>query len=277
MVRSLPAIIGIMLFTSIAVAFGQSCSPQVTGDHLIAPGKWQLAINPTLPPQQFVDSHGDLQGLNVDLARAIAAKLCLEPVFLRMDFPAMIPALRAGRFDTIDTGMFWTEERSKLLYLVPYAQQALSVYTLPDSPLKINSFNDLAGHVVGVETATNNERKAKERNAELVAHGLPPIELRSFATASETTAALRAGQLEAAINIDETANDLAQRHVAKIWLHGLFGTEITFAFRDHGLALAMVGALNQLKADGTYDKLFDQFGMTRLVTEKFAIRGPGPE
>jgi len=268
---------GVLLLSTSVAGFAQNCVPKVSSGHLIEAGKWEMSINPTLPPQQFVDSQGDLQGLNVDLARAIAAKLCLEPVFLRMDFPAMIPALRAGRFDTIDTGMFWTEERSKLFYLVPYAQQALSVYTLPDSPLKIASFDDLAGHIVGVETATNNERKAKERNAELVARGLKPIDLRAFATASETTAALRAGQLEAAINIDETANDLAQRHVVKIWLRGLFGTDITFAFRDRVLAVAMVEALNQLKADGTYDRMFDKFGMTRLTGGAFAIRGPGPE
>jgi polar amino acid transport system substrate-binding protein len=274
--RFLPVLVAGLLWAGDS-AYAQSCAPKVTADHLIAAGQWQLSINPTLPPQQFVDKNGDLQGLNVDLARALAAKLCLSPVFLRMDFPAMIPALRAGRFDTIDTGMFWTQERAKLFYLVPYAQQALSVYTLVDSPLKITTFDDLSGHVVGVETATNNERKARERNAELVARGLKPIDLRSFTTASETTAALRAGQLDAAINIDETANDLVQRNVVKVWLHGLFGTDITFAFRDRTLAVAMVEALNALKADGTYDKLFDRFGMTRLAGDTFAIRGSGPE
>jgi polar amino acid transport system substrate-binding protein len=273
--RLLPFVAALLF--SAGAARAQSCAPKLGAEHLISAGKWELSINPTLPPQQYVDKNGELQGLNVDLARALAAKLCLEPVFLRMDFPAMIPALRAGRFDTIDTGMFWTEERSKLFYLVPYAQQALSVYTLVDSPLEIHSFDDLAGRVVGVETATNNERKTRERNADMVARGLKPIDLRSFATASETTAALRAGQLEAAINIDETANDLAQRHVVKVWLHGLFGTDITFAFRDHALALAMVDALNALKADGTYDRMFEQFGMTRLAADMFTIRGPGPE
>jgi polar amino acid transport system substrate-binding protein len=106
--------------------------------------------------------------------------------------------------------------------------------------------------------------------------GLKPIDFRSFATASETVAALRAGQLEAAINIDETANDLAQKKVAKVWLHGLFGTDITFAFRDRMLAEAAADALTALKADGTYDALFEKFGMTRLTDTHFAIRGPGP-
>jgi polar amino acid transport system substrate-binding protein len=257
-------------------AWAQGCAPKVPADHLLTAGAWQLAINPTLPPQQFVDKNGDLQGLNVELARAMAAIMCLGPQFLRMDFPPMIPGLRSGRFDTIDTGLFWTEERSHLMFLVPYAQQAISIYTLPNSKLVITSFDDLAGHVVGVETATYQERKSREVNAAMVGRGLQPVDFRSFATASETVAALRAGQLDAAVNIDETAADLVQKGIAKVWVHGLFGTDITFAFRDQALAQAAADSLTALKAEGTYDRLFDKFGMTRLTGSSFAIRGPGP-
>ena len=260
----------------IASAHAQSCTPKVPASSLIEAPKWQMSINPTLPPQQFVDDKGELQGLNVELAREIAKRICIEPVFLRMDFPPMIPGLRSGRFDTINTGLFWTEERSKLMFMVPYAQQAVSVYTLPDSKLTITKFDDLSGHVVGVETATYQERKSREINTDMEKRGLKPIDFRTFATASETVAALRAGQLEAAVNIDETAAELVKKHIAKVWLHGLFGTDITFAFRDRDVAQAAAEALTAVKADGTYDKLFDKFGMTRLPTDKFAIRGPGP-
>ena len=212
----------------------------------------------------------------MEFARAIAEKMCEEPVFMRMDFPPMIPGLRAGRFDTINTGLFWTEERSKLLFMVPYAQQAISVYTLPDSKFTVTSFDDLAGHAVGVESATYQERKSKEVNADMEKRGLKPIDFHSFSTASETVAALRAGQLDAAINIDETAADLMQKHIAKVWLHGLFGTDITFAFRDKEVAMAAAAAMTALKADGTYDKLFEKFGMTRLPVTTFALRGTGP-
>jgi polar amino acid transport system substrate-binding protein len=110
----------------------------------------------------------------------------------------------------------------------------------------------------------------------MVKRGLKPIDFHAFATASETIAALRAGQLEASINIDETAGEMARKGIAKIWLHGLFGTDITFAFRDGTLAAAAADALTAVKADGTYDKLFDKFHMTPLTTDHFAIRGPGP-
>jgi polar amino acid transport system substrate-binding protein len=265
-----------VLFGLAYAAHAEGCTAKLPASSLLEPGKWQMSINPTLPPQQFVDDKGELQGLNVELAKEIAKRICLEPVFVRMDFPPMIPGLRAGRFDTINTGLFWTEERSKMLYLVPYAQQAISVYTDPKSSLKLENFEDLAGHIVGVEAATYAERKSREFNAAMVAKGLTAIDLRTFATVTATSAALLAGQLEAAININETAIALEQRGIAKIWLKDLAGTDITFAFRDKLLAQAAADALTAIRADGTYDKLFDKFGMTRLKGTAFAIRGDGP-
>jgi polar amino acid transport system substrate-binding protein len=270
-VSALAALIGMVQITH-----ADTCTPKVPALSLIEPSKWQMSINPTLPPQQFVDDKGELQGLNVELAKEVAKRICLEPVFLRMDFPPMIPALRSGRFDTINTGLFWTEERSKMLYLVPYAQQAISIYTDPSSSLKLEKFEDLAGRVVGVESATYTERKAREFSAEMVAKGLKPIEFRTFTTVTATSAALRAGQLEAALNINETANSLEQKGIAKIWVRDIAGTDITFAFRDKLLAQAAADALTAIRADGTYDKLFDKFGMTKLKSTTFAIRGDGP-
>jgi polar amino acid transport system substrate-binding protein len=268
---ALAALIGVLEATH-----AESCTPKVPASSLIEAGKWQMSINPTLPPQQFVDDKGEVQGLNVDLAKEIAKRICLEPVFLRMDFPPMIPALRSGRFDTINTGLFWTEERSKMLYLVPYAQQAISIYTDPASSLKLEKFEDLAGRVVGVESATYTERKAREFSAAMVAKGLKPVEIRTFTTVTATSAALHAGQLEAALNINETANSLEQKGIAKIWVRDIAGTDITFAFRDKLLAQAVADALTAIRAEGVYDKLFDKFGMTKLKATTFVIRGDGP-
>lgn len=257
-------------------AAAADCTPKVSAEHLVTPGKLQMSTNPTLPPQQFVDEKGALQGLNVELGKAIAAKLCLDPEFVRMDMPSMLPALKAKRFDGINTGMFWTEERSKLMYMIPYARQAVSIYTSPDSTLEITKFEDLAGRTVGIETGTYQEKQAKILNDKMVAAGMKPIEFRSFKTASETTAALKAGQVEAGINIDETARVLEEKGVAKIKVQGLNGTDITLDFIDRPLAEAVVKALAELNTDGTYDKLFDTFKMTRLDDRNFAIRGPGP-
>jgi polar amino acid transport system substrate-binding protein len=258
-------------------AHAETCTPPFAASHLVTPGELQMSTNPTLPPQQFVNANGELEGLNVELGKAVAVLLCLKPVFVRMDMPSMTPALRSGRFDMINTGMFYTDERSKLFYMVPYGEQAISIYTLPNSKLVIHSIDDLAGHTVGVETATYQEKKARAMNDDMVKRGLKSINFLTFETASETLAAMRAGQLEAGINIDETARDLADRKLAKVWVSGMAGTDITLDFRDKAVADAAVKALDTLKANGTYDKLFAKFKMTPLKDVKtFSIRGTGP-
>ncbi|HVY15195.1 MAG TPA: ABC transporter substrate-binding protein [Rhodopila sp.] len=254
----------------------RACSPKVGAADLVEAGKLQLSINPTLPPQQYVDEKGELQGLNVELGRAIGEKLCLKTEFVRMDFPAMVPALKAGRFDGIDTGMFWTEERSKLMYMVPYAQQTIGAFAPADSPLAPKTMEELSGHTAGIEINTYQERKINDLNAQLKAEGKKPIELRTFTTATDATAALRAGQVEVVITIAETVKKLGNEHGMKVLLTGFGGTDITFDFRDKPLAEAVATALTEIRKDGLYDKLFDKFGMSRLSGPTFAIRGPGP-
>jgi polar amino acid transport system substrate-binding protein len=272
----LSGIVGVVSIGLAAHGFAAECRPPFPDSHLVTAGQLQMSTNPTLPPQQYVNDRGELQGLNVDLGRDIAAQLCLKATFIRMDMPPMIPALRTGRFDAIDTGLFYTEERSKLFYMVPYAQQALSVYTLPGGHLEVKGFDDLAGLRVGVEISTYQEKRARVISDEMVRRGLKPIQFFTFTTVTDTEAALKAGQIDAAINIDETATDLADRGLARIWLHGMYGTDITLAFRDKVVAQAAADALTRLKANGEYGRLFTRYKMTPLQLKVFTIRGTGP-
>jgi len=269
------ALTALLLLTLPSLAFAQPCTPKVPAAALVEAGKLQLAINPTLPPQQFVDERGELQGLNVELGREVGKRICLPTEFVRMDFPAMIPALRGGRFDGIDTGMFWTEERSKLMFMVPYAQQAIGVFAMESTGLTLKSFDDLAGRVAAIEIGTYQERKAKEANTDMAARGLKPVDLRTFTTATDATAALRAGQVEAVIIVEEAARAISKQRGMKLILTGFGGSDITFGFRNKLVAEAVAEAFTAIRADGTYDALFDKFGMAKLPGG-FAIRGTGP-
>jgi polar amino acid transport system substrate-binding protein len=274
--RRLLAAAFLLLQSAMAISAKAQACPAIPASSLVAPGKLMLSINPTLPPQQFLDEKGELQGLNVDLGRELGKRLCLTTEFVRMDFPAMVPALRAARFDGIDTGMFWTEERAKLMFLVPYAQQAIGVFAMESSGLKIDKIEDLSGHLIAVEIGTNQERKVREASAEMVAHGLKPIDMRTFSNASEAAAALRAGQIEAVAIVEDAARAIAKQRGMKLILTGYGGADITFAFRDRGVAEAVAAAFTAMRKEGLYDTLFDKWGLTKLPGTTFAIRGPGP-
>ena len=62
--------------------------------------------------------------MRVELANECCKRLGLTPEYIRTEFATMIPGLAAKRWDMINTGIFLTEERSKLMYMVPYEQAA---------------------------------------------------------------------------------------------------------------------------------------------------------
>ena len=76
---------------------------------------------------------------------------------------------------------------------------------MASSGLHIKSFDDLSGRVGAIEIGTYQERKAKEANEDMVKRGLKPVDLRTFSTATEATAVLRAGQVEVVIIVEDAA------------------------------------------------------------------------
>ena len=115
---------------------------------IIKPGTLVMSINPTLPPLQFVDDKGQLQGMRVELANELCKRMGLTPEYIRTEFATMVPGLAGKRWDMINTGIFFTEERSKLMYMVPYEQAAISFLAAKGNPLGIKSIDDLAGKTI---------------------------------------------------------------------------------------------------------------------------------
>jgi polar amino acid transport system substrate-binding protein len=268
------AVVALLLFPAVAQA---ACTPAIGDANLIAPGKLQLSINPTNPPQQFVDRDGHLQGLNVELADELSKRLCITVELVRMDFPGMIPAMNAGRIDGLDTGMFWSEERSKLMYTVPYGIQSISVVVAPSSGTKLATEKDLLGKSSAVEVSSYQMNWLKKLSDGSVAAGGAAVDIRTFPTATNVVSTLLAGQVDDALLVDSVARDLVARGSVKQALTGLGANRTTLAFRNRTVADAVVKALNAMRADGTYQALFDKFGLTSLPADQpLQIAGPGP-
>ena len=244
--------------------------------NVITPGKLTMSINPTLPPLQYVDDKGQLQGMRVELGNEVAKSLGLTPEYIRIEFSAMIPGLAAKRWDMINTGIYWTEARSKLMYMIPYERAAVSFMVAPGNPLNIQKVEDLSGKAVSVELGGIEEKRTREVDAMLKAKGLAGINVLTFNNFAESFQALRAGQVQAATSIDATAMYWQQRGDFTRAIAGLFPQVASFAFADKDIALAVVDSLNGLKKSGYYDSLFDKYGVLKIEKDVFAIEGPGP-
>lgn len=257
-------------------ALAQTCSSSIPKGDLVAEGKISFSTNPTLRPLQYIDAKGALQGMNIELGDEIAKRLCLQVEYIRMDFPAMYAALKAGRFDGVNTGNFWTEERSKIMFTVPYALSAIDIVMAPDRKYKFTSADELEGLAIAVEADSYQERWLREREKDNVAKGRKSIRILSFATASEVMAALRAGQMDLAALPNYAAAEFVRRGQATMVLAGQGGTPTMMSFRSKSVAEAVAKALTDMRNDGTYDKILDEYGMTKLPEKRITIRGTGP-
>jgi len=255
-------------------ATAQDCEPTVSDEALIKPGTLVMSTNPTLPPMQFVDSDGNLQGMRITLGNEVAERLCLEPEYIRIEFSAMIPGLQAGRWDVINTGIFWTEERAAMMQMIPYESQAISISVPAGNPDGISEPDDLAGKVVGVEIGGFEEARLKMLAEEIEGKGLERLDIRTFDNFATAYQALRAGQTDATVSIDSTAAEYASRGEFDRAISGLFGTPVALAMANEELANAVLDVMNDMMEDGSYQALLDEYGVL-ANSEPLVIRGPG--
>ena len=251
----------------------QACKSPVPDSALVKKGTLTMSVNPTLPPMQFVDQTGALKGMRVELGEQIAKRLCLTPEYVRIEFSAMIPGLQAGRWDVINTGIFFTEERAKLMQMLVYEDQAISISAAKGNPLKIAKPDDLSGKSIGVEIGGFEERKARELDKQLTDKGMKGMTIRTFENFAMAFQALRAGQIEVALSIDSTGAEYQKRADFERVLNGLFPTPVALAARNKELAAAMAKVMNDMKADGSFQKLFDQYGV-KAADGAVTVKGP---
>jgi len=267
------AFITVIALVAAGAAQAQACKYSVPESQLVKKGSLVMSVNPTLPPVQYVDSQGNLRGMRVELGEEIAKRLCLKPEYVRIEFSAMIPGLQAGRWDMINTGIFYTEERAKLMQLIRYEDQAISISTAKGNPLKISKPEDLAGRTIGVEIGGFEERKTRELDKMLTEKGLKGMDIRTFENFAMAFQSLRAGQVEIALSIDPTGAEYQKRGDFARVISGLYPTPVAVALRSKPLAEVVAQALNDMKADGSFEKLLGGYGV-KPFDGPAVVKGP---
>jgi len=259
-----------LLILATVVAFGTTSTVAVAQDcpvdlPVIEAGVLTMSINATIPPKQFINEQGELQGLHVDLGNEIANRLCLEPNYQNVDFAVQIPGLDANRWDMINTGLYFTDERAGFMQLVPFSVNALALIAADGNPTGITGPEDMAGKVVGVEIAGFEEKKIREINDAQIAKGLASMDIRAFNTYGEVFLALGGGQIDAVFAGDAIGSYYQEKGQFSKAATGLFpGTPGAFAFDEPVLAQAVADTLNAMQADGTYGAMMDAYGTTKM-------------
>ena len=87
----------------------------------------------SMPPLNMTTKRGEVIGLDVDLARAMAESLNVKLRLATIPFSELLPALEAGKIDAIMSGMTMTPERSlRATFVGPYFVSGKSLLAKAD-------------------------------------------------------------------------------------------------------------------------------------------------
>ncbi|WP_246387496.1 ABC transporter substrate-binding protein/permease [Gluconacetobacter sacchari] len=207
--RSLPAsdrilrhILALALFAlAIAVPGARAQAEDLPG--FVHDGQLTLCTNPTLPPMTFVDGSDTdaLAGMDIDLARRLAAYWHVTLVPQTMDFEGLFPSLSAQRCGMVISGVLRQAGRLRNYDAVPYLDSGVVVVARVGTP-KLREMADLSGQTVAVQSGTSYAAQIERENDRLRAAGRPPILLQQYPTEDQVVQQVLIGRVHAFVSQD---------------------------------------------------------------------------
>ena len=216
-------------------------------------GKLTMSTNAAFPPYEMTTDSGDFEGIDIDVAAAIAEKLGLELQVDDMDFDAALLAAQSGKSDIVMAGVTVTDERQKVMdFSDTYAEGIQSIIVPEDSD--IASADDLAGKIIGTQRGTTGYIYCSDDFGEdsVVAYddGLTAVQ------------ALNNGQVDAVVIDNAPAKEFVAANPGLKILDTAYAQEdyaIGVAKGNTELLNAINGALEELQADGTLQSIVDKY------------------
>lgn len=245
--------------SSEAVSTEEAASADAAALTTVNAGKLTMSTNAAFPPYEMTTDTGDFEGIDIEVAGAIAKKLGLELQVDDMDFDAALLAAQNGKSDMVMAGVTVTEERQAVMdFSNSYANGVQVVIVKEDSP--IQTVDDLANaNMIGCQMGTTGYIYCSD-TPENGGYGEDAVV--AYDDGLTAVQALMNGQVDCVI-ID---NGPAQEFVAAN--AGLTILETPWVEEQYSIGVnkgntalldAVNGALNELIADGTVQSIIDSY------------------
>ncbi len=220
-------------------------------------GELIVGTDAAYPPFENVNTEtGEIEGFDIDLLNAIAARAGFTPVYQNVPFDTIFTNLAAAQYDIVISATTITEERQQtVLFSNPYfaAAQVLTVRAADAETL--NGVEALAGRKVGVQKGTTGADFAK---------GLGGFDVVEYETTPEAMRALANGDVDAVIADDAPSKTILLNNPElnlAITVEALtveyYGIAVRLECTD--LIEAINAGLAEVIKDGTYAELYRKY------------------
>lgn len=266
------------------LAAGSQSPASLLPEAIRSAGQITFGAELTVPPMTFFETDGKTQtGVNHELAQAMAEKLGIKVKFEQYAFPGLQPALLAGKINAIFDVINDTPEREKKLDFIDYVKAGTTLLIEHGNPHHIGGLDSLCGLQASTVRGAVQTNLLKDASTQCEQAGKHPITIREYPSAADARLQVQTGKSNAFIG-----NTPVLLYLAKTANGGKTFSAVTLpesgAPQYYGIALtksdthlrdALMAALDQVMADGTYQKILDKYGLSALGMEKPLLNAAG--
>ena len=238
---------------------GSVSGQQGSGFTTVEAGKLHMSTNAAFPPYEMTTDAGGFEGIDVEVAAAIADKLGLELVVDNMSFDAALTAVQTGKSDIAMAGITVRPDRAEVMdFSESYATGIQVVIVQEGSP--IETVDDLANaEMIGCQEATTGYIYCCDTPEN---GGYGEEHVTAYETGAVAVMALVNGQVDAVVIDNEPAKAFVAQNP------GLKILETEFAVEDYAIAVgkgntglldAINTAMAELKAEGVFQDIVDKY------------------
>lgn len=254
-----------LFFMTLAVLLCFSCSKKIEkGEFTVQKGKFLVAMEIGYPPFEYYAEDGTTPiGFDVELAKEIAKRLGLKVEFIDTAWDGIFAGLNIDRYDVVMSAATITPDRVENFdFSTPYIGNGQAIILKKDSTLPITKMADLNGLKVGYQAETTSDFYTKKVSA---AEGWTYVE-NAYDKVMNAYDDLKFGRIDAVVSDSLVAvNYLSPAD--SVFKQVFMGTPdeyfgVCVKKGNTELLNKVNAALEEIKADGTMKKIYEQiFGM----------------
>lgn len=230
-------------------------------------GKILVGTDSTYAPAEFIDTDGKtIVGFDVDLFKAVAAKLGLQAEFQSATFGDIIPGVTQGNKYEVGVSSFTINpERKNQSLMISYFKAGTQWLVKNGNPSGIK-IDDACGKKVAVQKDTVQVDDITARSKACTDAGKPAVTVEQFPGQDTATAAVASGKDDAMLADSPVGAYAVKQSNGGLQLLGDVYDSAPYGFvvgkDQQQFAEAIRDAVKALISDGTYKTILDQWGVS---------------
>lgn len=237
------------------------------------PGMLSICTETGTPPAAYYDSKGRLSGYLPALGNAIAARMGLPANWVDSVFDTIIIAANTGKCDIVIADQFITADRQKQINMIPYGKEGEQFLATANNKTKFGDPAANPGALCGLKVGAllggaeaqylQSESKTCQRS------GKAAIAVSTTTTTPAGLQALQSGLTQLFFTDSPVTGYYARQQPDQFATVGqpINDVEVGISVpkQKTGLQRSVVAVLKAMHADGSYQKLFGDWGQQAML------------